>query len=247
MSRRAARLDEEPKQPFEYMVENKDSQRAGSAKKPLKQSALPFTKKEKEEEYDDDLDSDEDELAAFDFRQHTSKPEKKLDRPVAFLHGSAEEKKKQSKVAERTLLPTRWPRGKVALPEGWTAGLYRYGGKGGKEIWVFSHPYYGETQHQSEMRRTGEEWEAVLDKRHAKKPTPGAAKGAESSADAADADADAGSAERADDDDPLAALLLGKRRREEEEEATREQVHEEMAMRMDTGVRVNTALQQMLG
>jgi hypothetical protein len=40
--------------------------------------------------------------------------------------------------------------------------------------------------------------------------------------------------------------LNGKRQREEDDETTREQVHEEMALRMDTGVRVNKALQSVL-
>ena len=34
------RVDEEPKQPFEYMAENKDSQQPGSGKRPLKQQTL---------------------------------------------------------------------------------------------------------------------------------------------------------------------------------------------------------------
>ena len=238
------RVDEEPKQPFEYMAENKDSQQPGSGKRPLKQSALPFSKKAESD--DEDLDSDDDdELAGFDFRQHKA-DKTPASKVVAVLQSSAEEKKKTQKSVDRTLIQGRWPRGKVPLPEGWTARLYRYGGKNGKEIWVFSHPYYGETQHQSEMRRTEEEWEAVLDKRHAKKPAGAAKATAESSADA-DADADADAAPSADPDDPLAALLLGKRRREEEEEAIKEQVKEEMAMRMDTGVRVNQSLNKMLG
>jgi len=113
-------------------------------------------------------------------------------------------------------------------------------------VWVFSHPYYGETQKLEELKRTEDDWRLILAKRHAKRPTN--AKGSGSTA-ASQREADGAAAdgeEEEEEEDALTALLNGKRQREEDDETTREQVHEEMALRMDTGVRVNKALQSVL-
>ena len=47
-------------------------------------------------------------------------------------------------------------------------------------------------------------------------------------------------------DDELVQMLVAKRRQVEEDEATKAAVHEEMSVRMDTGVRVNPALKAAL-
>ena len=47
--------------------------------------------------------------------------------------------------------------------------------------------------------------------------------------------------------DELASLLGGARRRESELATMRQEVHEEMSVRMDTGVRVNHGLAKALG
>ena len=46
--------------------------------------------------------------------------------------------------------------------------------------------------------------------------------------------------------DDLVQMLVAKRRQVEEDEATKAAVHEEMSVRMDTGVRVNPALKAAL-
>ena len=213
------------KQPFERAVENEGQ------KKKLSQSKLGFEKKKPES--DDDSDDDDDDLGCFNFSKHkaSSAPEKKS--AISKMHEDEGEKKKK-KEETRTLLQSKWPRSKAALPDGWSAKQYRFDRKKDKEAWVFFHPKYGETENKEHTRRTDDEWMEALSKK----------RGGGSSSKAAPAPAD--DAPSSQEDDPLAALLNGKRKREEEDEAIREQVHEEMSLRMDTGVRVNQSLKKSL-
>jgi len=233
-------------QPFEYQLENENKQRKAAAPKKTKQTTLGFQKSAPppDDSDSDDDDDDDDDLKGFDFGQHKPKASASAAPPKLSSmrdEDEAEGKKKKKAADERTLVSSRWPRGGKALPAGWTARQYRIGK--GKDFWVFSHPYWGETQQKKDLDRSEDEWGEVLAKRHrlsGGKPSSRR----DSGVSAASGDGDGEAEGEAEDDDGLAALLNGKRKREEEDEVTRQEVHEEMSLRMDTGVRVNKALAQ---
>ena len=266
MSRKASQAadDDDELEPYEVMALENQSKQNGKRIKETKQTTLNFKKLEASDDDDDDDDDDELSLGAFSFKQHVeaAPKEAKIHSALTVTGGDAKPSKKRKPEEPRIKLRDRWPRGKRPLPEGWEATEYRNGPKG-KEYWVFSHAYYGETKDEERCRRPEEEWKEELQKKSGGKKgsrlsigsgggsqdldrrmsgasEAGASDGGGSSGGGADEDGND------DDGDDLLALLNKKRKKEEQDEATREKVHEEMRLRMDTGVRVNPALKKML-
>ena len=259
--------DDEDKQPFEYENEALQKQKGKSllAKpKATTQSKLGFKKAPKPAADSDDDDDDDEFGSSVMFKAPKKNPDAPAEAKISSAlegGGSDEKKKKSDAIENRILVRNKWPRGKVPLPAGWEAREYKDTPKG-KEYWVFSHALWGETKNQEHTKRSDEDWSAIKQRTGGgskRRMSEGGGSGGQGSGGASshapggsgggDADADGGSGcgeAVNDDDDPLAALLNKKRRKEEEEEEMRERVHEEMRMRMDTGVRVNPALKKML-